>query len=76
MKLNINKSWLEEKIKLEGDSEIGAGNPNFNEGNWETCCHMLAEKLKRFQNKGYLSGHDSSLSFYEQLCAKKYIKKL
>lgn len=29
MKINIPKQWFEEKIALEGDCEIGAGNPHF-----------------------------------------------
>ena len=29
MKINIPKQWFEEKVPLEGDGEIGAGNPHF-----------------------------------------------
>jgi hypothetical protein len=29
MKIKFSKEWFEKRIALEGDSEIGAGNPHF-----------------------------------------------
>jgi hypothetical protein len=29
MKIKIDKNWFKQRIALEGDSEIGAGNPHF-----------------------------------------------
>lgn len=31
MKINHSASWWKKRFDLEGDSEIGAGNPNFEE---------------------------------------------
>jgi hypothetical protein len=43
MKLEYSKEWLEERIALEGDCEIGAGNPHF--------MKEIKEKISELANK-------------------------